>query len=270
MKLNPPLPFAVKNPAPRDELSAGARWSVILHGSVIVILLLKALVFPGKPIPYIPTLRVDVVGLPDVLKRDLNKLANSPPPKAIADALKKTETEIKKAKEHKSVVKEKADPHEMVLKPKVEATKERQKKLKSALDRIKALNKIGALDSKVPSTDTRPSAVVKGNMISKGTSLSGDARESAEPNYLDQVRDRLQQNWALPIWLSRQNYSAQVQIYINRDGTLSRYAFIKPSGNPQFDEAIKRTLTESQPFAQPPAELHGPLLANGILIGFPL
>lgn len=255
---------------PTNELSSGMRWSFMLHGAAIIIILLKALIFPGKSIPYIPTLRVDVVGLPDVLKRDLNKLANSPPPKAIADALKKTETEIKKTKEHKAVVKEHAAPHEMVLKPKVEQAKERQKKLKSALDRIKSLNKIGALDSKEQSNDNRPTAVIKGNMISKGTSLSGDARESAEPNYLDQVRDRLQQNWALPIWLSRQNYSAQVQIYINRDGTLSRFAFIKASGNPQFDEAIKRTLAESQPFAQPPAELQSALLANGVLIGFPL
>ena len=37
-----------------------------------------------------------------------------------------------------------------------------------------------------------------------------------------------------------------------------------------IDEAVKKTLTQSQPFPRPPEDLISSLLSNGILLGFPL
>src|SRR6185312_11718076 len=108
-----------------------------------------------------------------------------------------------------------------------------------------------------------------GNKISKGTSVSGEAKESDQANYYDSVLQRLRDNWALPIWLTRQNFSAQVQIFIDARGRLHGYRFVRVSGNAKFDDAVKRSLEESDPFPAPPRELSGNVLVNGITFGFP-
>jgi colicin import membrane protein len=256
------------------DTSFGIRLSVVAHLAFLLLIVVKNVIFPGKPLQYAPSLRVDIVGLPDQLKNERIRPALSP---EISKALKDAE---KTAKEMKPVVpktpktKEAAEPaekDEMVLKPKQakqdKAREEaRSKKNKSALDRIKALSKIS--DEDAPAAG--PATQIKGNKISKGTSLSGDARESAEASYFDQVRDSLQDNWALPVWVARQNLSAQVQIHIDPNGRVVKVRFVKPSGNTQFDEAVKKTINDSQPFAKPPRDISSSLLVNGILVGFPL
>ncbi|OFZ81718.1 MAG: hypothetical protein A2603_09595 [Bdellovibrionales bacterium RIFOXYD1_FULL_55_31] len=250
------------------DYSTAFKWSVIGHGMLMAFVIVKSLVFPGNPVPYVPTLRVDIVGLPDALRKDLSKPATSASLTDIKKALDKVDQELRRAKlkTPAAPIKETADKpaaDEMVLKPKHPDTKGLDKKLKGALARIRALEKISA------DGETRPT-VVKGNFISKGSSLSGDARESAESNYYDNLRSKLQESWALPVWVARQNLSAQVQIYIDGRGRLRTYRFVKLSGNSQFDGAVKQTLMESQPFPVPPPELASSILVDGILVGFPL
>lgn len=236
-----------------------------LHVAAIVAIIFKSLIFPSKPKPYIPSLRVDMVALPDVLKKDMENLPLTQSSKEIAEALKHAEQDAKKVKPIKLPV-EKADPDEMVLKPKppkADTSAKRGKKLSSALDRIKALAKI--------ETEIKPTSgvVIKGNQISKGSSLSGNAKES-EARYEDSVLSKLQQNWSLPVWLSRQNLSAKVRIFIDARGRIRAFKFDQPSGNAQFDTAIKKTLEESQPFPPPPESVASSMLVDGIALGFPL
>ena len=237
------------------DFRTGFKRSLIFHGALVVFVLLKTLVFPGNPKPYISTLRVDLVGLPDLLKKDMHNVQALPPS---AELPQPTTKHVPKAVEP-------AEPDEMVLRPKKteRTSKDREKKLKSALDRIKSLAKIASLEKKA-------SPVIKGNQVSKGTSLSGDARESAEASYYDSLKAKLQDNWALPIWLARQNLAAQVQIFVDSRGRILSYRFLKPSGNAQFDDAVKKTLAESQPFMTPPSEMAQTLMTDGVLIGFPL
>lgn len=266
---------------PPDNLSSGFRRSLIIHGAVFLFVVLKTLVFPGKPMTYVPTLRVDIVGLPDQLKNELANMKTPAPD--VAEALKQAQAEAKAIQDEaktppaqkptpKEASEERAAKDEMVLKPKHAAPekneRDRTKKNKSALDRIKALAKISGEESEKPSKASAP--LIKGNAISKGTSLSGEAREAAEASYYDHLRARLQENWALPVWIARQKLSARVQIFIDGRGRLKAFHIVKSSGNPQFDEAVKRTLTESQPFPLPPAALLGSVSADGVLIGFPL
>lgn len=277
-------PTAPKNIYDRD-LSRGFRLSVAVHIGLALLILIKAVVLPGNPVPMVPTLRVDVVGLPDLLKQDLKKApdarANSD---AIKEALKQAEESAKKITPPKPLPKvaepvEKAEPNEMVLKPKQiqtakrekEKTKEkhREKKLFSALNRIRALEKIRD-DVKSHKPATANSTLIKGNKLSKGSSLSGDAIESDIANYFDSVRERLQDNWEIPIWFKNQGFTAKVQIFIDRSGRLRNFRFVKPSGNAQFDDAVKRTISESQPFAIPPDDVLSTVLVDGILVGFPL
>ncbi len=249
-------------PDPTDhDLKSGIQWSIIVHSAILTFVILKSLVFPSTPEVYIPTLRVDLVALPDQLKKDKTNLAKAPMSDRMAEALQKAENAARKIKP----IERPTTPDEMILNPKEGGTaKNRKKKLKNALDRIKSL-------AKIQSEEEGPAAPqVKGNRLSKGSSLSADAKESNEPNYLDSVRDRLKDNWALPIWLSRQNLSAQVQIFIDSKGLIRSYRFSKSSGNAQFDDAIRTTLKDSQPLPPPPKSVAGGLLSQGVVLGFPL
>jgi colicin import membrane protein len=277
------FPAAPKTIYDRD-FGRGFRLSVAAHVALALLLLIKAIVLPGKPIPLVPTLRVDVVGLPDLLKQELK---NAPDARANSDAiekaLKQAEDSAKKVEPPKALPKtkepvEKAEPDEMVLKPKQiqvtqrdklrEKEKHREKKLLSALNRIRALEKIS--DEVKPHKTGANATLIKGNKISKGSSLSGDAIQSDVASYYDSIRDRLQNNWEIPIWFKNQGFSAKVQIFIDRSGRLRNFRFIKPSGNAQFDDAVKRTVSESQPFPVPPDDVVSTVLVDGILVGFPL
>lgn len=247
------------------EINKGIKWSAIAHLALLAIIILKSLVFPGKPIVYIPSLRVDIVGLPDVLKSEKMLSKNAPTNiEEMKKQLQEAETGAKNIKIPPSA-KEEIKKDDMTIKPLASASeKNRQKRLKNALSRIKALAKItGEQDSAI-------SQPIKGNMISHGSSISGEARETGKAGYLDTLRERLQDNWALPVWVARQRLSAQVQIHINSRGRLESFKFIKLSGNSQFDDAVKKTLIESQPFPLPPPDLVGRLISDGILVGFPL
>jgi TonB family protein len=263
-------------PIDRDY-ELGLRWSLLVHVGIIAVVLIKSLVFPNEPKLYIPSLRVDIVGLPDLLKNEKKMIPQGKSLDDIQKILEKAQRDadrLKKIPPPKPVkVKEppveKAAPDEMVLKPKQvppKNEKAEERRLKAAMDRIKALSKIDAERDNSDDDTPKSAPLIKGNKISKGSSQDGDAKESNDTNYYDSVRSKLQENWALPIWLSRQNLSAQIQITIDGRGRVRDFRFVKPSGNPQFDDAVKRTLAESQPFPTPPSDL----LMNGILIGFPL
>ena len=211
---------------------------------------------------------MDIVGLPDQLKQELK---TAPPVAETKPAEKPAEPQkqVEKAPVAKAKPVEMAKPDEMVLNPKRAHEKElaREKKLKGALSRIKALESI--TDEPHPK-HSAPAVLIKGNKVSKGSSLSGDAKESDQANYYDAVRDRLQDHWEIPIWFKNQGLSAKVQIYIDRSGHLHGFKFIQTSGNAQFDDAVKRTVAESQPFLSPPESIASTVLINGILVGFPL
>jgi TolA protein len=258
------------------DYQRGIRWSMGVHALIMFLIVIKAVVFPNTAKVYVPTLRVDVVGLPDLLKSEKKN-----PGKSLDDIQKMLQKAQADANREKKIAPpkvttpvEKADPDELVLHPKSAVTDQaaksakdkkaeaaKEKRLEAALKRMKALAKIDTDNTPAPQ-----GAPIKGNKISKGNSTAGDAKESDTASYYDSVRSKLQENWELPVWLSRQNLSATVEIVINSRGTVTEFRFVKTSGNPQFDDAVKRTLAKSQPFETPPDEL----LGNRISIGFPL
>ncbi len=242
-----------------DQLGKSVKWSLFAHGALALFIILKSLVFPSDPILLPPSLRVDMVGLPDILKKDLSQV-----PKKIPENIK---TQPNTPVEAKPI---EVNPDEMVLKPtKIEKTKEkpRDHKLQSALARIRALEKLKSRDAE---EEEEAPVVIKGNQVSAGSSLNGDARESAQSGYLDLLRDSLSESWSLPPWLARQKLVAQVHIRIDPAGRILSAKFVKTSGNQQFDEAILATLRDAQPLPRPPKELLQSLSENGIMVGFPL
>lgn len=259
---------------PIEEPRLGLKWSFVGHFIFILMILFTDLVFPTHPLRYIPTLKVDLVALPDTLKKDLKNPNRTHFEHEIREILKEAENNAPSiktthSKESKSTAREVAKKDEMLLKPKHLSEKVIERKNLQALQRIKSLAKIQ------DNSDTTPSSapeheLVKGNRISPGMSVSNEAKEASEASYYDILQDRLQDNWTLPPWVARQNLQAQVLIFIDSRGRLHGFKFMKLSGNPQFDDAVKRALQESQPFPFPPPQLASTLLSHGILVGFPL
>jgi TonB family protein len=246
----------------------GLKWSLIGHALLFIFAFAKTFIFPGSISPYVPVLKVDLVELPDVLKKDLAATAQSKLTQDISKILKQAEQDAMRLKAKAPQI---AKSDEMVVKPKAVSEKSIQSKNRRAMDRIKALAKIQEPPSSEPQiSKSELKLLVRGNKLSPGTSLSADAKEASQANYLDSLRDRLRQNWFLPAWIAKQSLNAQVLIRIDSTGILREFRMVRHSQNVQFDEAVKQALQQSQPFPPPPPELKMGILSDGILVGFPL
>ncbi len=231
-------------------------FSLSLHVGLLVYLSIKSALFPDQPIEYLPSLRVDLVALPDQKKSEIIE----PKP---AETLPKPEVK----QESKPDLKADLDDGDFAVQKKkkklerAKKEKEAQKKLKAAINRIKAIERIKALAG---------GDEIKGNKISKGSALTGEAKASLETTYFDVVLERVRSNWELPKWLQDQSFTAKVLVYLDGRGQLKSFKFTQSSGNAQFDNEVKRTLQASSPFPVPPGAISGDISGQGILLGFPL
>ncbi len=229
-------------------LFPGFKQSIVIHAVVVLAILGAMSVGLWKePKIIVPALRVDIVGLPD------RKIVDLAPP---AEEPQKV-PEVRNTKPTPPV-----DDKVISLKesPKKEPTKKNQ--LKSAIDRIKALSSIEE------STETRKKQTPTkylGNKLSAGTSTSGDATEDGDA-YLGNMRDKLQANWNLPLWLSKQDLRATLNLILDRSGNIQQLRVATSSGNPQFDDYCLKTVRQSAPFSRPPDNWVGEV----IQLGFPL
>lgn len=278
--LSPSDPLLHSQSHPDPEWRRSVRTSLILHGAILLIALFQALVFPPAPSTrHAPTLRVDLVGLPDQLKSESRPTATqtTTPGAAPADT-SKTETPPKPSTTSEEAAtrrpQKKPAPTPRLQPSKNEAkspreTRVRQSQLQGALARAKALARVREAYAPQKQSGT-VGAAIKGNQVSAGTSLSGEARENAEAHYYDTLRDRLIENWALPVWLSRQKLSAQVLLRLDGRGRILVIRFRQSSGNQKFDEEVQRAIRASEPFPPPPVALQRWVASEGVVIGFPL
>lgn len=245
----------------------GLRISLFIHLGLVLFIILRNLIFWGDTDVRPPALRVDLVDLPQVLKKDLNQI-----PLEVGGS--KAQPEPEPTPEDSTT--EEAKPGEMVQKRitvKKRETKKRdeatKKEMQTAMDRIKALAKLRALQ-----VDEEPSekegAVVRGNILSAGTSLSSDAVESMTSSFTDRVRDVLLKHWKLPIWLERRGLNATVLIFVNETGAVTQIKFLRSSDNKQFDQAVQAAIEASSPLPLPPDDIRENILSGGIQVGFPL
>lgn len=238
-----------------NQLKMALRASILGHGLLILFVLVKNIIIPEKTVTYIPTLQVDLVALPDILKKDLTVQS------AKQEGSQETsKAQIKPRPPEPKSAEMTIKSHSNLNSSANSREKRVENKNKRVLSRLKSLSKI----------QENLKTTIKGNQISPGSSLSGEAREAAETDYRDLILNRLQEHWTLPTWIERQELSARVQLWINSEGYVSKFHFEKISGNSQFDSAVKKAIEESQPFPIPPNQLARDLLSNGILFGFPL
>lgn len=250
--------MTVSEPNPQKGfLSRFLAVSASLHLLAYLILLIGPSLRLSTPKPYIPSLRVDLVGLPT--QKTVESAAPPPgesaPTPAPAPAPKKTKIRDLPEEGDYSLKKSKTKTKES------KKEKEAKRKLKQAIERIRAIERIKALTA---------TEEVRGNRISKGTSLSAEARSTLEAGYFDVVLEQVRTHWELPKWLLGQGLSAKVLLQIDSRGNIRNFKFVQSSGNPGFDQEVKRALLAANPFPIPPQDISTAILNDGILLGFPL
>ncbi len=232
----------------KDFFWHGFRRSAVLHLLVLIFALVWGITAPKSERVLLPSIRVDLVGLPEITKKEIVNLEDL-----------KTRLDETQKKIEKPVF---VPPEEMTIKKPPEHIKEK-KDLKNAIDKIKALQSIEETVKK--STKPKSISVVKGNVVSKGNALSGESNVSIS-EYAEKVRVKLLENWDLPVWLSTQNLSAKVVIFLDKAGYVNNAVLMKNSGNNQFDDYVLKTIRRSEPFGTPPQEIQ----SDGMTLGFPL
>jgi colicin import membrane protein len=100
----------------------------------------------------------------------------------------------------------------------------------------------------------------------------GDSDEGSEGDrYAALVQRSLQANYRVPATISdreRLYLKAMVVLFIEPDGRLSRWHIEKPSGNPAFDDALERTLRQTNRVPPPPREVAERYRSAGIGVLF--
>lgn len=267
----------IKIDSPPDDLKdwqnrkfkAGIRNSFIAHGLLAMLLLVGSVIAPKRPVSLQSSVRVDLVALPDFTKKEMQNMTPSDTEglgKKLEQAEKKSEQNLAEAKKAAKLALEKMNHDEMVLKKEKDRgskTGGKKEKMMSAIDRIKALQKIE--ESLGKSKKANSGVLTKGNLVSKGSGITGSQGDDYN-EYADKMKAKLGQNWDLPVWLSRMKLSAQVLVYLDKYGGVFSTNFIRSSGNKAFDDYVLRTIKASQPFGAPPSEI----LDNGVQLGFPL
>jgi protein TonB len=244
-----------------DRLRTAIGISLALHLAGFLFLWAKSMLIPARTLVIPPSLRVDLVGLPDQKPAESVPVEPAKPEPAGEPA---TAPAPAPAPEPDGMAGLRKSAKELIRKKKKEPSKKEksaQKKLKKALARIRALERIKALAGE---------SKAKGNRVSKGSSLTGEAKRSLEETYFEVVLERVRTHWELPKWLREQNRSARVMIRLDGQGRIRNFEFVQSSGSEPFDTEVRRALQSAAPFPVPPEGISSDLSREGIVLGFPL
>jgi TonB family protein len=260
-----------------QKLRRYVKVSLGLHAGFFALLLIGKFFGPPPTELLQPSVQIDMVALPDLVKSQNNpaldktlpvKEAPPPPPPP------PKEEEAEPAPEPVKPNREK----ELALK----REKEAESDAKKALDRLKAQKKkeekaeqkrreelVNQREQDLKRFEETYRSALKGNQMNQGTSATGAMQETMNA-YAGHIRERLHGNWALPSWLQGKGLRAVVRMYIDGRGNILRYQFTLSSGNDAFDSYVKETVKNSSPFAPPPEEMARGLRNSGLEVQFPL
>lgn len=189
------------------------------------------------------SIRVDLVGLPEMTKRD----------QQAED--KQEEAQIKKNLPLEQMVQSLQKKNTPPSKP---SPLSKKQELKNAIERIRALEHIEDTVKK-----TRP---IRGNIVAQGNSISEADQMQAASEFAHVIQQRLKAHWNLPIWLANKKLSAKAEIFLDSHGMVMSVVLMRRSGDDQFDDYVLKTIEKAQPFGTPPISFVG----TGIELGFPL
>lgn len=241
----------------------GLKTSAAVHAGLTIAVVLATIAIPREPVKFISSIRVDLIGLPDVAKKDIKNFSTTDDLAKLNERLTEAGKGAKKLLEKPKHPQEDPVPGDTMTMKTKSGEKIRERNLKNAVDRIKALSSLENDDDK-PKTK-QSASLAKGNMLSKGNSLTGSVAVDSN-TYLGRLQAKVKDNWNLPIWLTRQKLTAKIVIFLDSAGGVKSTMFVSDSGNKQFNDYVLRTIESAEPFGPPPSQL----VDRGITLGFPL
>ena len=231
------------------------RWLIIslsIHVAIILLILIAngiyrisaRPVFVAGSLGNAEPISVDVVGLPNILKKDI-PLVNKEETPEEEPVEKKAEMTLPDAKQ--TAEKKKS----LISKIKDAVTKEDNYLTKIKI--IKGLN------------------VQKGSSVGTSTSGTGIGINSdavpANP-YFGTIKEYIRAYWKVPNWIKKDGLNTLVVVRISDDGNIRELNISKSSGNSEFDELALNSVKNAAPFPKPPVSIKE-LLDNGIILSFP-
>ena len=226
----------------QNKLSKCIFISIVLHALLFTLFFLGSHlnwnVF-NKKTTLIPSMRVDMVALPDLPSPSPQKKSKSSP------------LSQKKKKAVKLKLKEKKTIH-----------KKQKEKAKKPLKKTTEKKEANKHSNKKTTTKQ------KGNIISEGSSQGKEqAQQIAINSYLIEVIEKIKFNWNLPKYLTDQNLYAQIEIKINDRGQLTEKKITVSSQNELFDSHVLKAIEQSAPFSPPPESVKQ-TIADGIVFTY--
>lgn len=217
-----------------------------LHILLIVFFLssknLRMLFAGDKEVVIPPSIRVDMVGLPDLPVQPKKLVKKRKPIATVSEKSKKpAKSKTKPIKKQKSDKKEK--------------TVQKKEKGKSA----KEIQNV--------SSNSKPD-VNKGNQLTEGADKGKDLlseQQISEINiYFSGVEDQIKSHWNLPKYLIDMDLTAQIEIQINNRGKMTSRQIVGSSGNELFDSQVLKAMESASPYPPPPASVQK-IIRGGIV-----
>lgn len=232
--------------------------SLGLHVSVVLLFTVRLFFFSSEPVVFQSALRVDLVALPDKITAPV---PSAPVEKAAPPA---PPTEVKTAPTEPTV---NLNPFKPDGKTKADSKKIEQKQ-DAAINRLKQMSAIEKLEQEFRQDAANKARTFKGNVISKGSELTGISQLEHD-EYVAAVERHVRSQWAVPQWLANKDLKAQVRVKFDSNGNVIEKKLIRSSGNTAFDEVVLETIVKASPAPAPPEKFVRLLGNEGILFGFP-
>jgi colicin import membrane protein len=226
-------------------------WSVAAHILLVLFFAVKTFLVPEESLPMEAAIRVDIIDLPDKVQTLPTQSKANEPKSVPKEDLKKAE---------RSKVKENA----LAKIKKMQKEEERRKKI----EQIKKELQQSENDQHNAKQREARQALLKGNVISPGTSLTGLQRIEFD-EYKGSVQAQIQEHWNLPEWLSRANLKATAVIFLDERGVVIKREIKRSSGDERFDALVIKTIDDASPLPPPPEKFRELFKVQGILLGFP-
>ncbi len=220
----------------------------IVLGSSLYRLMSKPVLISGG-IGDAQPINIDVVGLPNILKKDL-ALVNKEEAKEGAEetvAPKKAEMSLPD-KENKNIEEKKSS---LIAK-----VKDSVKQDQSYLTKIKIIK--GLRSQKGVSGGT--------SMSSGGIGVSSDSVH-ANP-YFQTIKEYVRNYWRIPNWINAEGLNTLLTLKVSGNGEISDLAVSKSSGNQEFDDLALNSVKNAAPFPPPPISVRE-ILESGVILSFP-
>ncbi len=186
-------------------------------------------------------INVDVVGLPNVLKKDIASLNEPAEQEDSAEMVLKTRERISENK--RSLIQ------------RLKSTLEDKSSYLKKVDVIKGLRKGQA-------------GLGTGNGTGEGSGGNGNSDQLQASPYFHTIKELIRSYWQIPTWLKAEGLHAQITIKIGPDGQLTEIQMTQSSGNPDFDKLAYQAVRNSAPFTPPPLAVKD-LVQNGVVLSFP-